>query len=60
MSLSYGSKLIGMISSSTTNIITRVTDLLFASIVSSDDDSLVVGMVARDRIMLGPVFCYVA
>ena len=49
MSLSCGSKLIGMISASTTNIITRVTDLFFASIVSSDDDGLVVGWVARDH-----------
>ena len=49
MSLSYGSKLIGMISSFTTNIITRVIDLFFASIVSNDDDSLVVGLVARDH-----------
>ena len=49
MSLSYGSKLIGMISSFTTNIITRVIDLFFASVVSSDDDGLVVGLVARDH-----------
>ena len=49
MSLSYGSKLIGTISSFATNIITRVIDLFFASIVPSDDDGLVVGLVARDR-----------
>ena len=49
MSLSYGSKLIGMISSFTTNIITRAIDLFFASIVSSNDDSFVVGLVARDQ-----------
>ena len=49
MSLSYGSKLIGMISSFTTNILARAIDLFFASIVSSDDDGLVVGLVARDH-----------
>ena len=53
MSLLYGSKLIGMISSFTTNIIARVTDLFFASIVSSDDDGLVVGLVVCDHTFSG-------